>query len=577
MIIGYALTAAYVLLFSALIASTLLSRKEISKAFKGRMDRRSLLAAALIMLFFAAFSIEYVHPVVQLYFDDSIYQGIALNILHNGNALWCQYGTGYLTQCLSNQIYHDPVEWSFYLAIAFLAFGASTSTAYALQLFTGVLSIFFTFLLGSMFLGKRGGIASAAVFALIPELFIWSRVQATPDLGFMMFTTLAFICYMIYDRAKTTKTLVMFLSALGIALYMRIEGALLIPIFILIYLFSDPDINLKKRVVSIMRAKVDANALIIVAFFACLIPQIYYISYQLNSLDYGSGTICGTASNQTFSVYNFMCNITPNINYFLGSYTSVSYYPTYFSALTTIIAIIGVLLVYLMGFKDRGKILLILGIWIIAYHLFYDFFYAGSVTYGVDVRFMLQIYPAIAIFAGAGISLLSTLFGRSIEEIADPNNKLVVYSFSSLAFVVLLVIFAIYPFINALNIVTMLPQNMPQEPGPLTAINFIYNNYNAVPANCLVFSFTPDIWYEFNRSAAQIGYLGSQEPNFTVFADQYSCYVLDYGYWCVVPPYHGTTCHTDITEYNLTSIASEPAASGESGNLTLYTINNYTK
>ena len=576
MIIGYALTAAYLVLLLALLGSAYLSRREIKSAFKGRINRYSIAVAIVVVVFFVAISLIYVSPVEQLYFDENIYQGIALNILHNGNALWCQYGGPYSVPCPVNQIYHDPVEWSFYLAIAFLIFGSGISTAYGLQLFTGALAIVFTFLLGSLLLGKRGGVASAVVFGLIPELFIWSRTQATPDLGLMMFTVLAFLCYMIYERAKNRYTLVMFLSALGIATYVRIEAILLIPIFIVVYLLGDGKINIAKKIRSAVYSKLNFTSLVLFAFFLCLVPQIYYIAYELGNLNYGSGTICNIPSNHTFSIANFQCNAPANIYYFLGQYNSTSFFPAYFSPLTTAIAIMGLIALLAVRRDNRRKVLLLLGLWILVYHLFYDFFYAGSVTYGVDVRFMLQIYPALAILGAAGIEGITDFAQYGAKRMMRAKKKEVLPVFSGAIFVILVGAFAIYPFIAAFTTLSIAPQSMPQEPGPSTATNFIYANYNSVPPSCLVFSFTPDIWYELNRSSAQIGYVGSTDPNFTVFASHYSCYVLDYGYWCSVPPYRGSQCKSDISNYNISSIVSEPAASGGSGNLTLYMINNYS-
>ncbi len=577
MIIGYALTAAYLILLVALLGSAYLSRKEIKIAFKGRINRYSLSIALLVVVFFVAFSLIYVSPVEQLYFDENIYQGIALNILHNGNALWCQYGGPYTVPCPVSQIYHDPVEWSFYLAIAFMILGPGTSTAYGLQLFTGAIAIFFTFLLGSLLLGKRGGVACAMVFALIPELFIWSRTQATPDLGLMAFTILAFLCYMIYDRAKTRYTLAMFLSALGIAVYVRIEAILLIPIFFVIYFLGDSKMNLAKKIKSAVYSRLNVTSLLLFAFFICIIPQIYYIAYELGNLNYGSGTICNTPSNHTFSIANFQCNAPANVYYFLGQYNNTSYFPAYFSPVTTAIAILGLIALLAVRREGKRKILLLLGLWILVYHLFYDFFYAGSVTYGVDVRFMLQIYPAIAILGAAGIDGLAG-FAQYAAKRATRSRKSATFPvFSAVIFVVFIWVFAVYPFVAAFNTLSLTPQNMPQEPGPNTATSFIYANYNSIPTNCLVFSFTPDIWYELNRSSAQVGYVGSTDSNFTLFASHFSCYVLDYGYWCSVPPYRGSECRSDISNYNVTSVVSEPAASGGSGNLTLYMLNNYSK
>lgn len=572
MIIGYIFTAVYAILFLAFLGSTYLSRKDIFRVFRGNADKITIAAALIIVLFFVLFSILYVSPAEQLYFDENIYQGIALNILHNGNALWCQYGSAYTVHCPLSEIYHDPAEWSFYIALAFLFFGTGTSTSYALQLFTGALSILLVFLLGSLLIGKRGGVAAALVFALIPELFIWSRTQAVMNLGMMMFSVLAFVCYIIYDRTRNMKTMTLFLSALGIATYMRIEAALLIPIFAIVYLLGDDMKAVAKRVHSAVYSKLDVSGIIVFAFFLLFIPQIYYIAYELGSMNYGSGTICGILSNHTFSIANFMCNAPTNLNYFAGQYNSVSFFPAYFSPITSIAALIGLLALVAAKHDEKRKIVMLMCLWIAAFFLFYTFFYAGGVTYGVDVRFMLELYPPMAILVAIGINDIADIFSFSARPRSKLKNRRAIPIYSATVFLILLAIFAVYPFAVSIKNITLLPQNMPQEPGPLTATNFIYANYNVVPTSCLVFSFTPDIWFELNRSAAQIGDLRSSDKNFTKFESNYSCFVIDYGYWCSVPPYNAGVCSSDL-KYNLTALATAPAQG--SGNLSLYEINNY--
>src|SRR5271157_2936705 len=155
MLIGYAITA-------AVLASLI-----------GLLSFMALLA---ILSFFVAFGLLCVHPVEQLYFDENIYQGIAMNILAHGNALWCQYGTGYLANCYSNQVYHDPVGWCVFIAMAFAAFGTGIGTAYGLELLVGALSIAAVFLLASVVFERKGvAVISALVFAAMPMLYIWSR------------------------------------------------------------------------------------------------------------------------------------------------------------------------------------------------------------------------------------------------------------------------------------------------------------------------------------------------------------------------------------------------------------------
>ncbi|MHB1830261.1 MAG: glycosyltransferase family 39 protein [Candidatus Micrarchaeaceae archaeon] len=568
MIIGYVFTAAFIVLFAALVASAFLSRKRILKALSGKISPFSVAIALVVMAFFVLFSVFFIHPVEQLYFDENIYQGIALNILHNGNALWCQYGTSLLSSCPLSELYHDPVEISFFIAMAFGLFGVGMQTAYALELAIGALAIFFVFLLSSSLFGKKTGVASTIVFALIPELFIWSRTQAIPDLYFTTFSVLAFFAYSVYRRQRSHSTLAFLLSALGIAVYMRIEGIILLPIFMALAFYdSAASHGIKKGINKLANPQDSVKVALIVLFTIIMIPEVVYIMHEYQNPSYGATALCNSTSAADFSLSNLACNISPNVKFFLGAFNSISYYPAYFSAITTAIAIIGLALL-LFGVKKKGyTALFMLVLWIAAFYLFYSAFYAGSVLFGVDVRFMLIIYPAIAILAGVGISKLSALA-------SDPRRPGKGKALSFAVYAALILAFAIYPFYNSMNIITMNTSQMPQQQMALNAVNFIYQNAGKVPSNCLVFTFTPDVWYELNRSAAQVGYFGSLDPNFTRFASQFSCFVFDQGYWCTTGQYKNSVCAADLGRYGSTAIATAPAMD-QADNISLYYINGY--
>ncbi len=574
MIIGYVFTLVYSILLAGLLSSAFLLRKTISQRLSKATTPLFIVMALMIIIFFILFSILYVSPVEQLYFDDNIYQGIALNILHHGNALWCQYGTALLTSCPYSQMYHDPVEISFYIAIAFAVFGVGAQTAYGLSLLVGAASILIVFLLGSMFFGKKAGLASAVVFALIPELFIWSRTQAVPDLIFMMFSLLTFLAYEIYRGSRSRTALTFFLFALGIAVYSRIEAMLLVPIFIALAVIEAWSKHGFREGLYRFLGKANTGTLIIILFFFVLItPEIYYISSELHNPNYGSGSLCGSQTSTILSISNFKCNIVPNTNFFLGTLNGRYNYPAYFSVMTTIIAVIGALYM-IFGRKRLGMQFAILGLWVLAYHFFYDAFYAGSVLFGVDVRFMLVIYPAISIFAGYGIAGLSDIIPNAMGRLGKAGGKGRTSAVAAATFVLLIVAFSIFPFYNSLSIITMKPSSMPQESMPLSAVNFIYQNAQKVPNTCLVFSFTPDVWWALNKSAAQVGWLGNNMSNFTGFESGFSCFVFDKGYWCTTPDYKKGTCSTDLSSYNTTLIASAEAPD-QVDNYSLVYLNGY--
>ena len=578
-IIGYALTSVYIILFIGLLSAVAVYRKDLSKSLKGKVTKRSLVALLLILIFFVSFLLMFVHPAEQLYFDENIYQGIALNILKHGNALWCQYGSAYLNQCGTSAVYHDPVEWSFYIAMAFGLFGIGTATAYGMQLLIGALLIVFTFLLGSVMKGERTGILSALAMSVMPELIIWSRAQAVPDLALASFATLAFFFFIVFMENKRSSTLLPFLFSLGIAVYIRTEGALLIPLFVILY-FTYGDSSVRKNFDSSIRwlkeliNKDELSLLYILLFAILLVPQAYYISGQLSNPQFGQG------KSGLFSLTSFEANAPINVNYLFGAFDTKGYYPAAFPVEITLLAAIGTAVAIATSVNNRKNIAIVLalGLWFLAYFFFYAFFYAGAATYGVDSRMMLQLHPQLVILSAIGIveisGLLAMVGSRAAKRkrnhsLLDKRNALIAIPYAAFFIVILFIFVQFFPT------VTMPPSSAPQQSVILPASNFINSNYSAVPSNCLVFSFTPDMWYENGRAAAQIGYLQSDSSNFTNFTKSYRCFVLDYGYWCLVPPYDNTTCPAYLKSYN-TSVLATRSINGAASNMSFYLLKNYS-
>lgn len=548
MFIGFIFTFAIAAALISLISSTILFRKELQSILSKSVNKQTLFCLVIISAFFLIFSLLYVHPVEQLYFDENIYQGIAMNILAHGNALWCQYGTGFVNTCFNNAIYHDLIGYPFLLAISFAIFGIGVQTAFATQLFVGLLSIIFFFLLSSVLFEKKSAvIASTIAFALIPQIFIWSRTQAIPDLALMAFATLTFFFFILFSRRQSIYSFAAFASSLCLTAYMRIEGILLVPIFfVLLFTYGEEGIvgTLKSRI-SLAVDQINNNTKLLVLgliFLLLLLPDFYYIALQISNPSYGQDY----TNQQVFSFSNFMNNINPNIGFFLGTYNQIYQFPLVFPWETTALAVAGMLLIGISKMKNKWGMLLLLLIWAVAYHLFYDFFYAGAATFGVDDRFMLQLVPPLSLLAGVAIS--------QVYEFADKKSKVKVLGVAMYA--VLIIAGLIVPFIMLIPNITLLPQNMPQQTVIYDALSFFYSNYNSVPSNCLVFTFTPDLWYEVGRSAAQIDYINSNNAQFLNDTKNYTCRVIDYGYWCSVPPYKGTTCNTLTQNYNLIPLAT---------------------
>jgi len=598
LILGYSFTFVISVALILLISSIIIGRKEIFGELKG-ISKSSLLALLLIVVFFLFIALKYVTAFEELYFDENIYQGIAINILKHGLMLWCQMGTGYLNSCYHSVLYHDPVGWSYFLAIAFALFGMGTSTAYGAELFAGVLGVF-TFFFFAYILTRREDVAtiSTLIFAMMPEFLIWTRTQADPDLPFMTFSIITFFFFTLFMRRKKVSTLIMFLSSLLITLYIRTEAILLVGIFfLLLFAFDYEGINsIKKRIKELYNI-LNTNpkiTFIALAFFILMVPQLIYIGIEASTQAYGQ------PSNQSaISLSYFPNNFITNLKYLLGYYNSVAYFPAVFPPFSFFFAIIGAILVFFQKWSKRMKfeVFFTLFLWFAAYLVFYALFYAGSALFGVDSRFMLQITPEISLLAGIGVISASLYISkiiervyfklkhkkqvnesesqnRNIESAKIKNSKHSIIFYSSV--VILFAIFFAYQFTNLFSLITLNVNEMPQQTVIAPTIEFFYHNYQKVPSNCLVFSFTPDIWFEVGRASMQIGYLGAENSTIESIERNFSCYVLDYGYWCMVSPYNTTLCPYDKNLYKTKALAIGSVSFFNDEHPAFYLLENYT-
>jgi MFS family permease len=577
MLLGYAITAAVLASFLGLIGFAIVGRKELAQLLRERISLKSLLALVVIVSLFVSFSAIFIPSVEQLYFDENIYQGIAINILAHGNALWCQFGTGYLRACYVNQVYHDPVGWSVFIAMAFAVFGIGVATSHALELLTGALAIVGVFLLSSvLFERKRLAVFSTVAFAAMPLLYVWARTQADIDLPFMMLAIFAFFFFVVFAKRRSFNTLAMFAFSLALVAYMRIEAMLLVIVFAaLLVAFGDSGMREEiKRNAAEARRVLSENVkviMLLIAFILLITPELYYISMEASSPDYGQPT-----GQAVLSLANFDANIKINAEFVLGIFSgmnTVASYPLVFSSTIMVLAVLGtVLFAFDKRYGNRFGILAMLWLWFAAYFVFYTAFYAGAATYGVDSRFMLQLMPPLCLLG----ALAAFELGSEAQALLQRGSEAATNAGAAAFWVVaagVIVVALLYPFAALEPVFTLAPNQMPQQSVILPATTFFYNSYKAVPNDCLVFSFTPDIWYEVNVSSAQIGYANGAGGGIGESIDNYSCKVVDSGYWCVVPPYRNTTCANLAGRYSKQVLATEPAGNGY--NTSFYKILNY--
>ncbi len=589
-LIGYMITAADAIALIMLAVSLILARNEIKLALSKKVDRYSFALLCLVLIFFVSFSF-FLPRTELIFFDENIYQGVALNILHSGNALMCEYGTRYVQKCLVGQLGFDPGGWPLLIAVAFRLFGTSNATTYNLELLMGALSIIAVFLISSILTERRElAVLSTAVFALIPELYIWSKTLANPDMPFMAFATITTLLFLIFLRKTNRKTLLPFAFCLVFTIYLRVQALLLVPLFLLLFLtLSNNTIKETFRT----RAKLlfatlfsDSGLIPILAVFLILIvPQLYTMLATAGELK-ANAAFYLYPNTPTFSASYILPTLSANTSFLLGLLRN---YPIVFLPNITALAIIGTaFLVLQKKRKNRfGLLLLLLGMTLV-YFIFFLFYFSGSVLVGVSVRYLLILYPPLSILAAFGLVGLGDWLVGLLHIHGNPGPKGRPGIRNYILYIVLLLLFFVVPFAYAaqilvhptysyfgfpLNNVTSKIQGL----NPYTtqyaknSYDFVESNYELVPKSCLVLSEVPSLWFMLNRSSSYL-------PETDIFTNStfsnYSCYYLDYGFWCGVSPYNTTVCKFYTTNYRLRLVATE--ASGGASNFSLYQILNYT-
>ena len=203
---------------------------------------------------------------------------------------------------------------------------------------------------------------------------------------------------------------------------------------------------------------------------------------------------------------------------------------------------------------------------------------------------MLQTMPSLAIMDAFGvvlaaeyIAMISKWAYRKMAPRKEKRNKRrfsfklkkVYFAAFVLSSVIIFSIFVAYPFEKISKNIDLNVSDMPQQNVIAPSIQFFYSNYSYVPSKCLVFSFTPDIWYEVGRPSMQIGYMGSSNSTIVNIEKNFTCYVLDYGYWCMVPPYNNTSCAYEKSSYSTITL-SEGSIPYTNEHPAFYLLENYT-
>jgi len=516
--------------FIGLIIAIVWGRKAIAKVLReSGLNWLAILAAIIIVALFLTVEMALVKPTQLLYFDDAIYQAMGQSLLHSGQAWMCDYGTA--STCYIGEIFHEPIGLSSNLAVAYAIFGVHLSTSFGTGLFLSALSVFLTFILAQLLFKSRITAAfSALILGLSPVLLVWA-MPTNSDIAMLAYSLVALIFLVIFARKKTVWTFSAALLSVSLLLYMKVLAVLYLPVFLLVYLVLDKNSiakSLKDTVKLVRKNALETKTLTaILVFLIAVAPAVLFSYMELTGGDYGfQGTSIQDTCTQSvylatssINLNNFQYNICANLEFWLNTYKS-SYVMQ--PVIITLIAVFGVAV---MAFSMRREMTAI-AIWFAAFFLLYTAFYAGSVLYGVDWRFMLSVMSQVALFAGFGaayiIGIPSTLKKKSLRRPLE-----------ILAAVAILAVIA-YAFYANMQQLAVKPSTIPQAPDARFYENFVYGNAHLINASCLVFTYDPTLFNINNRTAAQMSYV-YDKTKVAQYKSQYGCLVADIGYWCYTP------------------------------------------
>ncbi|MGC8652069.1 MAG: hypothetical protein ACP5UH_02355 [Candidatus Micrarchaeia archaeon] len=536
MMLEYFLTAGILIAFFGLVSGAILDRKNILAVLrKQRIGRLQIAIAVMIVILFVAVEIAMVKPTQQLFFDDAIYQGMALDLIHTGQAVMCNYGTP--SACFAGEVFHEPIGTSFNFAIAFLIFGVRRIVTYGTMLFLASAAVFMSFFTASIITkNNRIGYFAELFMAISPVMLVWA-FPTTSDMPMLTYSLVSLFFVLVFLNGRNIFSFSNALLSMALLAYMKVFAVIYVLIFIVVFVML-LDTSLKRSLrhgYDMLKGHIlDTKVLVVLLIFViAIIPEVLYSAYELQNGNYGSTLIQNSCNpleppmnyTGTLSLDNFKYNICANVLFWFDKY---SYVYVMQPIIFTVFALIGIAV---MLINKQGNELAAIGIWFLILFAVYTSFYAGGVIYGVDWRFMLSLIYQVSLLSGVGAWFIYEGIGKHLR-IGCMGKK----PKSALAIIALVLLFSaiFYPLYALAPKLSINPAMIPQAGSARFDENFIYANISAIPSNCLVFTYVPYLFNINDRSAAQMFYLFNN--TFMANAEsEYSCLAIDYGYWCKTP------------------------------------------
>jgi len=556
------LSAGLLVSFFGFLVSLFHSRRRIAAALSDAgVGRAQMGAALLVVLLFALVELITVHPTQLLFFDDVIYQSMALHLITTGQAIMCNFGTP--SACFSGQVFHEPVGTALSLAVGYLFAGVHLSTTYGTDFAVTALSVLMVFLSGALlFRNVRAALLSELVMGLSPIVLVWA-FPTTSDMPAMLFALISLFSLLVFVRKRSTATLSLLLFSAALLTYMKVDAMLMLPLLLagFVLLARDGAAKLRSGLLDFLRLKTDTLRYSLFVIFAVLVSiSAVYAYMQMTSDDYGAvgtnvpNTCSGSQSfvaNRVFSVQAFNYNVCANAAFWLDHYRGQYIMQP---ALFTLLAVVGAVVMIF----ERRRAWAFIALWFTAFFVLYTAFYAGAVTFGIDWRFMLACIAPVSLFAGYGAERLGSMVAENLSlararsrmrcrlsRLRDPAVM------RAAAGMVMLLLIA-YPIFGLVPLLSVQPSQIQQAQDARYYESWAFQNANSIPSSCLVFSYDPTLFFINNRSSAQMYYIYNSSFMQNASRD-YGCLVFDRGFWCYTPD---NLCASVNQTYSLAPLAT---------------------
>ena len=517
--------------FFLLLTAVLLCLRDLKRLAEEFLNRKGILLIVLLCVAFCMVTFL-THRTHRIYYDEDIYANVGQNMALAGQTGYCNYGTfeygEYYPHWLSYN--KEPSGWPFLISLAFQLFGVDEAHAFSLNNLLFSLGVLVAFFIAWHITGRfLPAFLAGVAYMLIPHNLIWSNTAAAEPSAAAL-SGLCVLSVVVYLKHRRTRHLFVMAAIIPLACQMRPESMMVMGWAFLAFLVISPRAFVDRRLWTM--------GLVTTLF---LLPHFLHF-YAVSGHSWG-------AQGSKFSLEFLLHNLHTNGIYYLND--------TFFPVLVTVFALMGLFC------AQNRKWQWLMFFWFLPFWGIFLFFYAGSYTYGADVRFALLSFMPIAILAGMGGGWIGHKLMNgggspaTAEETLSDNGKVLRWTVGKKALVsgFLLLILA-FSFLKFIPLVRRVGQ---EAWGSRHDHQYARMFVDMLPERSIVLTQNPTMFLLWRQNAIQT-YAGINNPDLikTLFEKYQGHVYFHHNYWCNTKNKRNIRLCQDIRErYELEKIAEE--------------------